>query len=208
MEEVPGWILAKWYREDVLKVLEPIDKGWVEEAEQRKEENRAKRAKQSAENKICREENVHAAWRQASDERKAAEQVSAAQAVQSSSTPIMTIAPMSQPLPSYAPGGTPLAYPSYYPHPYYSVYPYPYAYSHSQTVLNQGASSSQSASYIPGPSTYPYPYSMHPSGVTSCCPGCGCSRSGDELGARQCLNNALSERTGSIDWKGTLSECP
>lgn len=48
MEEVPGWILAKRYGEDILKVLEPIDKGWVEEAEQRKQENRAKRAKQSA----------------------------------------------------------------------------------------------------------------------------------------------------------------
>jgi hypothetical protein len=44
--------------------------------------------------------------------------------------------------------------------------------------------------------------------VTSCCPGCRCSRSGDELGARQCLNNELSEHTGSIGWKRALSECP
>ena len=38
-EAVPGWILADMYAEDVLKVLEPIDKGWIEDAEQRKEEN-------------------------------------------------------------------------------------------------------------------------------------------------------------------------
>jgi hypothetical protein len=44
MKEVPGWILAKQYGEDVLKVLEPIDRGWIEEAEQRKEENKAERA--------------------------------------------------------------------------------------------------------------------------------------------------------------------
>ena len=61
-EEIPGWILAKQYGEDVLKVLEPIDNGWIEETEQRKEENRAKQAKQSAKNKICREENMRAVW--------------------------------------------------------------------------------------------------------------------------------------------------
>ncbi len=42
MEKVLGWILVKRYREDVLKVLKPIDKGWVKEAKQRKEENRVK----------------------------------------------------------------------------------------------------------------------------------------------------------------------
>lgn len=68
MEELPGWILAKRYGEDVLKVLEPIDKGWIEEAEQRKEENKAKRAKQSAEHKIHREEKARAARHRASDE--------------------------------------------------------------------------------------------------------------------------------------------
>lgn len=160
MEEVPGWILANRYGEDVLKVLEPIDRGWIEEAEQKREENKVKRAKQSAENKIRREENARAARRRASDERKAAEQASGSQPVQSSSTHVMPIAPISQPLRSYTPGAAPLAYPSYYPYPYYSVYPYPH--SHPQTVLNQGASSSQSASYIP---TYPYPYHMHPPGL-------------------------------------------
>ena len=161
-EEVPGWILAKRYGQDVLKVLEPIDKGWIEEAEQRKEENRVKRAKQSAENKTRHEENARAARRRASDERKAAEQVSVLQPLQSSSTPSMTLAPMSQPLRPYTPAAAPLSYPSYYPYSYYNVYPY--AYPHSQTVLNQGGSSSQSASYIPVPNTYPYPYHMHPSG--------------------------------------------
>jgi len=67
MEKVSGWILVKWYGEDVLKVLEAIDKGWVKEAEQRKEENRAKQAKQSAENKIHHKENAHVAQHQASD---------------------------------------------------------------------------------------------------------------------------------------------
>ena len=70
----PGLILADQYGEDIIKVLEPIDKGWIEENEQRKEENRAKRAKQTAENKIRREENARAARRQASDERRAASQ--------------------------------------------------------------------------------------------------------------------------------------
>ena len=153
-EEIPGWILAKRYGEDVLKILEPIDKGWAEETEQRKEENRAKRAKQSAENKLHREENARSVRRRVSDERKAAEQASASQPLQPMSTPII---PMSQPLQSYTPDATPLALPPYYPYPYYSVY-YPYAYSHSQTVLNHDASSSQSPSYIPGT----HPYYMHP----------------------------------------------
>ena len=102
VEEVPGWILVKRYGKDVLKVLEPIDKGWVEEAEQRKEEKKVKRAKQSAENKIRREEDARAARRWASDQRKleAAEKASASQPLQSSSIPIMpaNTAPMSQPL--------------------------------------------------------------------------------------------------------------
>ena len=146
-EEIPGWILAKQYGEDVLKVLEPIDKGWIEETKQRKEENRAKRAKQSAENKIRCEENACAARCQASDKQKATEQVFA-----------------SQPLQPYTPhvALSGLAYPAYYPYPYYSIYPY--AYSHSQTVLSHGASSLQSASYIPTPNTYPYPQYMRLSG--------------------------------------------
>jgi hypothetical protein len=104
-EEIPGWILADQYGEDIIKVLEPIDRGWIEENEQRKEENRAKRAKQTTENKIRREENARAARRQASDERRAA-----SQHLQSSA-----ISPTSQPLHSYTPGAAPLAYPSYYP---------------------------------------------------------------------------------------------
>ena len=146
LEEVSGWILAKQYEEDVLKVLEPIDKGWIEKAEQRKEENRAKQAKQSAENKIRCEETACAARRQASDERKAAEQASVLQSHQLSS-----IAPMLQPLQSYTPGTAPLEYLSHYPYPYYSYYPY--AYSHHQTMLNQSASSSQPAPYT----VYPCP---------------------------------------------------
>lgn len=154
--EAPGWILAERYGEDVLKVLEPIDKVWIEEAKQRKEENRAKRAKQSAENKIRREETARAARLRASDERKAAKKGSASQSFQSSST---TVAPMSQPLQLCTPDAAPLAYPSYYPHSYYIVHPY-YAYSfyhpsrQSQSVLEQGASSSQSTSYIPRLNAY------------------------------------------------------
>jgi len=152
--EVPGWVLAKRYGEDVLKVLEPIDKGWAKEADQRKAENRAKRAKQSAENKLRREDNACAAHRRASDKRKAAEQASALQPPQLSSVLIMTSALMSQLSQLYVPNA---AYPSYYPYAHYGVHPY-YPHSHSSTVLGPGAGLSQSPSYIPGT----YPYYMHP----------------------------------------------
>jgi hypothetical protein len=166
-EELPGWILADRYGEDVLGVLEPIDKAWAEESEQRKEENRTKRVKRTAENKILREENARVARRRASDERAAAVQASASQSLQSSSAPVMAFAATSQPLQLNTPGAAPTAYPSYYPHPYYN--PYHYAYSHPQTALNQGISSSQSAPYIPRPNTYAYqyPYYMHPGSSAS-----------------------------------------
>jgi len=33
---------------------------------------------------------------------------------------------------------------------------------------------------------------VHMAVVVSCCPGCGCSRSGDELGSRECLRVPFS----------------
>ena len=62
-EEIPGWVLANRYAEAVLKILEPIDTGWVEKAERDREEKRAKRAKQSAENKVRWDENTLAVRR-------------------------------------------------------------------------------------------------------------------------------------------------
>ena len=32
-EEILGWVLENQYAEAVLKILEPIDTGWVEKAE-------------------------------------------------------------------------------------------------------------------------------------------------------------------------------
>ena len=118
-KEILGWILADQYGEDIIKVLEPIDKGWIKENEQRKEENRAKWAKQTAKNKICCEENAHAVWHQASDEWRAT-----LQHLQS-----LAISPTFQPLHSYTLGAASLTYPSYYPIGLLSrpnTYPYPY----------------------------------------------------------------------------------
>jgi len=160
-EEIPGWFLADEYGGAVIKVLEPIDKGWVEENEQRREENRAKRAKRSAENKIRRDENARVARRRASDERKTAQQASVSQPPQSYIIPNMSVAQqasVSQPLQSYAPHANPLTYPPYYPYPYYNYYPY--AYYHPHTMINLGASSSQ-----PAPSIHnAYSYYSQPSG--------------------------------------------
>ena len=154
-EALPGWALADRYREDALKVLEPIDKGWVKEAEQKKEENRAKWAKQSAKNKARHEENARVAWRQASDEKKAAEQAFASQPLQ-----LPSIVPMPHPFQPYTWDAVSqaLTYPSHYPYLHYNIQIHPYC-AYSQTMLNQGVSSSQSPSYIPG---YPYPHYMHP----------------------------------------------
>ena len=164
-DEIPGWILANCYGEAVLKVLEPIDKGWAEDIEQKREAKRVKRAQQSVDNKIRREENARAVRRRASDEQKTVQQVSASQPPQSYSGSVGQQALVSQPLQSYSASVTNtgqqapvfsyaahpplLPYPSYYPRPFHGYYPH--AYPHPQAVLNQSASSSSSqpTPYIP-----------------------------------------------------------
>ncbi len=159
-EEFPDWFFVDEYGEEVLKVLEHIDKGWVEATEQKREENKAKRAKVSAEKKIQREENARAARRRASDERKAAQQASASQPICSYSMNTGQQALASQPLQSHTPPTIHSQFhPSYYQYPYYHYYPS--AYPHSQTTLDQGTSSARPVPYIPNM----YPYYMQPSGL-------------------------------------------
>jgi hypothetical protein len=113
----------------------------------------------STENKLLHQDNVCVAWLWASDEQRAAVQAFASQPLQSASIPIMTVEAASQPLQSHImPETASVAYPPCHPHPYFNAYPY--ANSH-KTVLNQNASSSQPASYIPRPNTYSYgPYQI------------------------------------------------
>jgi len=135
-EEIPGWVLANRYAEAVLRILEPIDAGWMEKAEREREEKRAKRAKQSAENKVRRDENTLAVRHRASDARKAAQHVSASQPPQLYSAPVMNIGQPeseSQPLQPYTSHAHLPSYPSYYPYPHYGYYPH--AYSHHKKGL-------------------------------------------------------------------------
>ena len=69
--EVPEWLWADDYGDVVLKLLEPIDSAWHEENERKKMENKAKRAKISADKKVKREEDRLEKSRQATEERRA-----------------------------------------------------------------------------------------------------------------------------------------
>ena len=70
--EMPEWIWVDEYGEAVLKLLEPIDQSWREEIEQKKAENKAKRAKTSAEKKAIRDEERLAKARESTAQRRIA----------------------------------------------------------------------------------------------------------------------------------------
>ena len=71
--EIPEWLWADEYGDIVLRLLEPIDMAWHEETERKKEENKAKRAKVTADKKVKREEDRLAKARQATVQRRASQ---------------------------------------------------------------------------------------------------------------------------------------
>lgn len=73
--EVPEWLWVDEYGEAVLKLLEPIDAAWHEENERKKTENKAKRAKVSADKRVKREEDRLVKARQATVQRRASQDV-------------------------------------------------------------------------------------------------------------------------------------
>jgi hypothetical protein len=71
--EIPEWLWTDEYGDIILRLLEPIDLAWHEETERKKEENKAKRAKVTADKKVKREEDRLAKARQATVQRRASQ---------------------------------------------------------------------------------------------------------------------------------------
>ncbi|KAI9512673.1 P-loop containing nucleoside triphosphate hydrolase protein [Russula earlei] len=116
-EGIPEWIWADEYGEAVLKLLEPIDRSWCKENEQKKAENKAKRSKVSAERKSIRDEERLAKARASTAQRRVA----------SSSHPALRqVYPALSPSRQTAPQPTTYSI-QYYPHPvqYAAAYPVP-----------------------------------------------------------------------------------
>jgi hypothetical protein len=82
--EIPEWLWEDEYGDILLKLLEPIDLAWHEEAERKREENKVKRAKVSADKKVKREEDRLANARQATVQRRASQVSQGSQGFQSS----------------------------------------------------------------------------------------------------------------------------
>jgi hypothetical protein len=159
-EHIPDWVWADKYGQSVLDLLAPIDTTWIEESVQKKAENKAKRARISAEKKALRDENALAVARQATADRRAAEMAAAGYRASPIAIP-QDIRPLAvqavppghvnalAPEPAMSHQASPALSPGQYPYvysPYYHIQ-YPYI-QHPQVQTNQGA----------GPSSYPYPY--------------------------------------------------
>jgi ribosomal protein L27 len=78
-KEVPEWLWADEYGATILRLLEPIDSAWHDENERKKEENKAKRAKASADKKVKREEDRLVKARQVTVQRRASQVVPGSQ---------------------------------------------------------------------------------------------------------------------------------